>query len=498
MQIRTPDWVKHSVFYQIFPDRFAKGVDRAAGVPRTRRLEDWSAPPTAHGYKGGNLWGVIERLDYLQDLGVSALYFNPIFESASNHRYHTHDYYRVDPLLGGDEAFDELLDAAHRRGIRVVLDGVFSHVGRGFFFFNDIIENGPLSPWLDWFTVHDWPLSPYDASRPSNYASWKNNRALPQFNHAHAEVREYLMRVAEHWVRRGIDGWRLDEPRFVYSPDFWQEFRARVKSINPDAYIVGEEVGEPDRWLDGTQFDGVTNYQFTTHAIRFVSGGRLRPEYLSALDGTPFPVMGAREYAGEIELLLRRHAWEIQLTQFNFLSSHDTARVLTVAGGDEAAVELAAVLLLTYPGAPCIFYGDEVGLEGGRDPDCRRGFPPEGEWNRRLADCHRRLIALRRDSTALRTGGYQTLFAQGDAYGFARVAGDEEVIVAVNVGDGPASVEVGQSESQAGGGLRYRLKSRPDKTLYGGGRAAWHGGPESHVLRLSLPPRGCIVLGVSQ
>jgi glycosidase len=208
--------------------------------------------------------------------------------------------------------------------------------------------------------------------------------------------------------------------------------------------------------------------------------------------------MSAQEYAGEIDHLLRRHPWEIQLTQFNFLSSHDTARVLTVAGDDEATVELAALLLLTFPGAPCIFYGDEVGLPGGPDPDCRGAFPPEGKWRRGILDSHRRLIGLRRASKALRTGLYQNLFARGAAYVFARVDGDEEIIVALNVGDEPAEVEVKQRESQASAEFNYELRSRPDTTLYGGGRAAWHEAPGSHLLRLSLPPRGCIVLGASR
>ncbi|NEO88679.1 MAG: alpha-amylase, partial [Spirulina sp. SIO3F2] len=183
--IETPDWVKSAVFYQIFPDRFAIGTPPEDIFNPQIPLEAWNAPPTLQGYKGGNLWGVIENLDYLQNLGITAIYFTPIFQSASNHRYHTHDYYQVDPLLGGNPALQALLKAAHDRNIKIVLDGVFNHCSRGFFQFNDILENGPHSPWLDWFKVEGWPLSAYDGSRTANYRGWWNNRALPEFNHDH-------------------------------------------------------------------------------------------------------------------------------------------------------------------------------------------------------------------------------------------------------------------------------------------------------------------------
>jgi len=236
----TPDWVKHAVFYQIFPDRFA----RSDSLDKPHNLEPWDSDPTPFGYKGGDLVGVRERLDYLQDLGVTALYFNPIFQSACNHRYHTHDYYKVDPLLGGDEAFDALLVECQRRGVRMVLDGVFNHASRGFFQFNDVLENGPASPWLDWFTFYEHPANAYDHARPPGFQAWAGLHALPKLNTDNPQVREYLMRVGEYWLRKGIDGWRLDVPFEIHSDGFWQEFRQRAKSINPDAYIVGEIWGD--------------------------------------------------------------------------------------------------------------------------------------------------------------------------------------------------------------------------------------------------------------
>lgn len=214
----TPEWVKHAVFYQVFPDRFA----RSERVLKPRNLEPWDTDPTELGYKGGDLLGLAERLPYLEELGITALYLNPIFQSAANHRYHTHDYMQVDPLLGGDAAFEELLAACHERGIRVVLDGVFNHCSRGFFRFNDVLENGAASPWLDWFYFEEGghPANAYDLQRPPGYRAWVGLHALPKLNTDNPEAREYLMRVGEHWIERGIDGWRLDVPAEVTTDGF--------------------------------------------------------------------------------------------------------------------------------------------------------------------------------------------------------------------------------------------------------------------------------------
>ncbi|HKL88888.1 MAG TPA: glycoside hydrolase family 13 protein, partial [Salinibacter sp.] len=255
----TPDWAKHAVFYQIFPDRFARSgqVPHQDDVP----LKPWGAPPEEQGFQGGDLYGIVNNLDYLDDLGVTALYLNPIFASAANHRYHTYDYYEVDPLLGGNEALRELLDAAHARDIRVVLDGVFNHASRGFWPFHHVLENGPDSPYTDWFVIHDWPLRPY-ATEPDahNYAAWAGLPALPEFNTDHPAVRDFLFGVAKHWIDFGIDGWRLDVPAEIDDPPFWREFRDVVKTANPEAYLVGEIWDEAPAWLEGDRFDALMNY----------------------------------------------------------------------------------------------------------------------------------------------------------------------------------------------------------------------------------------------
>lgn len=480
MKIQTPDWVKHSVFYQIFPDRFDKIYPQKPNYLESIQWEEWDAKPTNQGYKGGNLWGVINKLDYLQDLGINAIYFTPIFQSACNHRYHTHDYYQIDPILGGNQAFLALLDAAHQRQIKIVLDGVFNHCSRGFFYFNDILENGPYSPWLNWFKIEKWPLSAYDGSKPANYVSWVDNRALPVFNHDHPDVREYLMEIAEYWLKLGIDGWRLDVPFEIKTPGFWQEFRERIKRINPDAYIVGEIWTDAREWLDGTQFDGVMNYLFTAPTIAFTAGDRVDLDLVKDRSYSPYPPLSAAEYAAKIQDLLSLYPWEIQLTQLNLLDSHDTARLISIAQGDQASVELATLLLFTFPGPPSIYYGDEVGLIGGIDPDCRRGFPDESKWDNQVLAYHKKLINLRHQNAALRTGKYQVLHAEGLIYVFARILDEECLIIAINSDKESGKIEVKLDD------LPYNMAS----LLYG--NPVLELGEKS--LQIKLEPRaGCII-----
>ena len=241
--IETPEWVKHAVFYQIFPDRFARSP--RTENPRGIRFKPWGSRPEIHDFQGGDLFGVVDHLDYLKGLGINAIYLNPIFSSASNHRYHTYDYYKVDPLLGGDPALRELIERAHALGIRVVLDGVFNHASRGFWQFHHILENGGNSPYIDWFTIEDWPLRPYPATPNDklNYLAWVGLPALPKLNTNNPGVRDMIMDVGRYGIEEfGIDGWRLDVPYEIDDDSFWQEFRRAVKEADPQAYICGRGV----------------------------------------------------------------------------------------------------------------------------------------------------------------------------------------------------------------------------------------------------------------
>jgi len=444
---QTPAWVQDAIFYQIFPDRFA----RSATVPKPNNLEAWDAPPTIQGFKGGDLMGVVEHLDYLQDLGVNALYFCPVFQSTANHRYHTHDYYNVDPILGGNAVFTRLLREAHARGMRVVLDGVFNHASRGFFQFNHLLENGGNSPFLDWFTVYQWPLRPYGpGDGKPGYWAWWDDPALPKFNTNTAAVREFLWGVAEHWVRQGIDGWRLDVPNEIDDDEFWREFRRRVKRANPDAYIVGEIWGDARRWLAGDQFDAVMNYLFTKACLGFFAGERGIDR--SAIAGTgldPVESLSAEGFAQAIDHLLGMYAWTATLAQLNLLDSHDTARFLRMARGDTSALRLAYLFQMTFPGAPCIYYGDEIGMVGGKNvEDARRGFTwDRGSWDDKLRAYLKRCTALRHANPVLRRGDYTGLGGRNGLYVFARHLDGDVAIVALNASGDDQRIEVEMPES---------------------------------------------------
>jgi neopullulanase len=429
--VHTPDWVKHAVFYQVFPDRFARS-SRTKHLPGLK-FQQWGSPPTHDGFQGGDLYGVVDKLDYLEELGITALYLTPIFTSASNHRYHTYDYMSVDPLLGGDVALRELIDKAHDRNMRVVLDGVFNHTGRGFWQFHHILENGGNSPYIDWFTVHDWPLQPYPTKRsqPANYACWWGLPALPKLNTNTPAVREFIFEVARHWIRFGIDGWRLDVPHEIDDDDFWRTFRQVVKGENPEAYICGEIWHEARRWLQGDQFDAVMNYLFTGPAMSFFAADTLRTDFKH--EHLPLAKIDAPQFARLVDQMYGYYDWEINLVQMNLLDSHDMPRAAWLMQ-DESALRLCVLLQMTMPGAPCIYYGDEVGMTGGADPDCRRAFPwhDEPSWNYDLLKFYRRAVALRRTHSSLRVGHIKTLHAEGQVYAFSREHGGQQAVVVFN------------------------------------------------------------------
>ena len=430
--VKTPDWVKRAVFYQIFPDRFARSsqIQHVRGI----QFKPWGSPPDDQGFQGGDLYGVAEKLDYLKDLGVTALYLNPIFSSASNHRYHTFDYLTVDPLLGGNEALRHLLDEAHARAMHVVLDGVFNHASRGFWAFHHILENGGNSPYLDWFHIHDWPLNPYPRSgkERTNYAAWWDNAALPKFNTANQGVRDYLLEVSKFWIDFGIDGWRLDVPEEINDPGFWQEFRTVVKTSNPDAYIVGEIWHDAEEWLQGDRFDAVMNYVFSRYAMGFFGAETLRTDQRPG--GFDLDPLTSRLFAKRVERMVNLHHPEITQAQMNLLDSHDTARILWMFQGEESALRLSLLFQMVMPGTPCIYYGTEIGMTGGPDPDCRGAFPwdaPE-EWNQELLAYTRDAINLRHLHPALSVGSYRTLLHEHGLFGLRRDYEGQSVVVIFN------------------------------------------------------------------
>ncbi len=410
----VPYWVEDAIFYQIFPDRFANGDTRNDPV----NVQPWGSTPTLTGFQGGDLAGIIQKFDYLLDLGVNAVYINPIFQSPSNHRYNTTDYYRIDPKLGSSGEFKDLLELAHRNGVRIILDGVFNHAGRGFWAFNDILENQAQSPYKDWFHIQRFPVDAYSPGPAKDYLGWWDLKSLPKFNTDHPAARRYLLDVARYWTAQGIDGWRLDVPNEIDDDAFWAEFREIVRSVNPEAYLVGEIWEADPRWANDTHFDGLLNYPLRTALLGFLD-----------------QKLTATEFGRQAEALLGIYPRENAYAMFSMLGSHDTERILTHCGGDINKVRLAMMFQFSYPGVPVVYYGDEIGLEGEEDPDCRQAFPwDESRWKPGLRPFVQRLVAIRKRLATLRRGNMVRLLADDKrgVFVFARTLGVEQVVIALN------------------------------------------------------------------
>lgn len=408
-----PAWVKDAVFYQIFPERFANGDSSL----NPDNVQPWGGTPKPDNFFGGDLQGVIDHLDHLTELGITGIYFTPVFTATTNHKYDTEDYMQVDPHFGDVETLKRLVDACHERGIRVLLDAVFNHAGRTFAPFVDVLEKGEASAYKDWFHVREFPLQVVD--NIPNYDAFAFEPLMPKLNTENPEVKEYLLKVAEYWIREvGIDGWRLDVANEV-DHEFWRDFRKVVKRANPEAYILGEIWHESAPWLEGDKFDAVMNYPFTDAVLDFFVYGKL----------------DAEGFANSIGKQLSRYPLQASEVAFNLLDSHDTPRLLTLADGDKNKLKLAALFQFTFMGTPCIYYGDEIGMDGEGDPDCRKCM----EWNpamqdRGLFNYYRKLIEIRSSHPALRTGSFTFLEAgpQGTKLAYERSLGDDLILVLIN------------------------------------------------------------------
>ncbi|MFA5836690.1 MAG: glycoside hydrolase family 13 protein [Bellilinea sp.] len=459
-----PSWVFDSVFYQIFPDRFANG--NPANDPPNKQA--WGTPPDIVHFQGGDLAGIQQKLDYLTDLGVNAIYLNPIFLSPSTHRYNTVNYYKIDPKLGTMSDFHSFLTAAHQKGMRVVLDGVFNHCGRGFFAFNDILENDGDSPYMDWFHVQRFPLQAYTSGKATNYTAWWGFKSLPKFNTDYPAVRQYLLDVGRYWIEQGIDGWRLDVPNEINDDAFWADFRNTVRAANPDAYLIGEIWEIDARWVGDKHFDGLMNYPVRKAILGLLTGER---------DNAGF--------VADIETILKAYPYENMLAMYSLLGSHDVERIRTLLGGSIEKTRLANTLLFGLPGVPAIYYGDEVGVEGGRDPDCRRAFPwNEKDWQRGLLEHIRQLAQIRKAYPALRRGQISFPKASQISGGSAwlrTLPGSQTIWVAANPTDMASTLSIhGLNEMPVEGDFSNLLDdTRPgrcDKGVFTAPLGAWGGG----------------------
>lgn len=386
---QVPGWAKDAVFYQIMPERFANGDP--GNDPEV--TEAWGGKPERTNFFGGDLRGVIQHLDYLVDLGVNAIYFTPLFVSPSNHKYDIIDYKKVDPHFGDNELLKVLVDLCHEKGVRVMLDAVFNHCSKEFPPFQDVLKNGKESKYIDWFHIKSFPLEVVDGV--PTYHTFGFFEDMPKFNTANPEVRSYLLEVAEYWIKEiKLDGWRLDVSDEI-DHHFWRDFRKVVKRANPEAYIVGEVWSDSLSWLQGDQFDSVMNYPFSSTVLEFFSGK-----------------MDSYTFSSKIGALLMRYPQQTNEVIFNLLCSHDTPRLLNCMEEDKRKMKLAAAFLFTFMGTPCIFYGDEIGLTGGGDPDCRKCM----EWDPAKQDLelhgfYRTMIHLRRQHHALRGSHFRVLNA---------------------------------------------------------------------------------------
>ena len=411
----VPEWVIDAVFYQIFPDRFRHGSEPWRGDPNQ---------PADRTACGADLAGILDALPYLEDLGINALYLTPIFHAGSYHKYDTIDYKAIDPAFGTNEQFGELVASLHDRGMRIVLDGVFNHCSDRHPFFLDVMARGKKSDNWDWFTIDG------DAVRtdPPNYVRWAGVASMPEWNHRNPKVRAYLLDVVRYWIQAfDIDGWRLDTVEYL-PPDFVREIREASKEVRSDAYVLGEVMSLGTPWFKLDAVDGVMHYKLWEALVAFLGHETWDAKVFSfSLYGTWFSYPEAANYAS-----------------YTLISSHDKPRFLTQCGGDIRRLCLAAAFQFTYPGPPAVYYGDEVGLEGGEDPDNRRCFPWDSDtWNETVHSTFRSLIGLRRRETALRRGRVIPLQAEGRTIVYAREHEGERILVALNADhDQPAHVDL--------------------------------------------------------
>ncbi len=444
-----PDWVADQVFYQIFPDRFARSKDRtpeqdsvywhhAAGREIVRR--EWYEPltPEAGGstFYGGDLDGISEKLPYLKRLGVTALYLNPVFVAPSVHKYDTQDYRHVDPQFGSDAALLRLRHTTREQGMRLVLDGVFNHSGDTHAWFDRHTADSagachnPASPQRSWYSFSPDGLA----------LDWLGYASLPKLDYSARGVVDEIYRaensIVRHWLREpwGMDGWRLDVVHMLGEGGGAANnllhvagIRQAAKETRPDAYVFGEHFGDARQWLQADAEDAAMNYRgFTFPLWAFLANTDISydPQQIDAQTC----IAWMEQYRAAL-------SHQQQLRMFNQLDSHDTPRFKSLLGHDVARLPLGVAWLFCWPGVPCIYYGDEVGVDGDMDPMCRKPFPwDKTQQDTALLALYQRLAKLRKQSQALRRGGCHIVHATGDVVVFARILGRERVLVAINRG----------------------------------------------------------------
>ncbi len=403
-------WAQESVVYQIFPDRFNNG-DKKNDPENTL---PWGEEVSTTTNFGGDLQGIIDKLEYLQELGINIIYLTPIFESSSNHKYNIKDYYKIDPYFGDIDKAKELVEKAHNLGMKIIFDGVFNHTGHDFYAFKDVYEKGEASPYKDWYFIDSFPVDIHKV----NYTTFANNEyTLPKLNSNNPEVIEYFLKVGEFWIMElGIDGWRLDVCDEV-DHKFWRAFRERIKKIKPDAFIIGEIQHEGISFLKGDQLDSIMNYPFRSVCVEFIAKENI----------------DAKKAVDILESNRSQYIHSINKQLLNLIESHDTPRFLTESQGDTSKLTLAAVLQYTYIGIPYIYYGAEIGMDGGVDPFCRGCMNWKDEkQDKKLLNLYKRLNYIRKSYKSLVHGSFKLVKAEGGLLAFEREYSGERILVVIN------------------------------------------------------------------
>lgn len=407
--IAFPEWSKGLIYYQIFPDRFNNGDtsnDRSDCVK-------WGSRPTRENYMGGDLQGILQKLPYLTELGVECLYLTPIFEGDFNHKYAITDYFKIDPSFGTKEDFRALVEECHQNKIRIILDGVFNHTGIHFQPFEDVLHNQADSCYKDWFYFTGFPayISHHSYECVGAY-KW-----MPKLNTSNLEVREFILQVMEYWIKEfGIDGWRLDVADEVDSI-VWQEARVRLKEKYPEILLIGETWGYASAMVAGHELDSAMNYVFSDTLKAFFATNEIR----------------AKEFDNRLNHMLSRYFEACNQVMYNLIDSHDTPRFLFLCGGEKEKLKIAAAFQFLFPGSPAIYYGDEIGMSGDNDPDCRKAMQWD-EPDESLFEWYKKLITIRKREPAIRKGRYFTNVCKEAAnlFGFVRCYEKEEVYAVFN------------------------------------------------------------------
>lgn len=407
----VPDWVESSVFYQIFPERFFNGDP----TNDPENIVQWGSKPTRDNFMGGDLKGIIEKIKYLKDIGVNAIYLNPIFEAPSNHKYDTIDYFKIDTHFGSLDDFKSLVYKCHKNSIRVILDGVFNHCGYYLSQFQDVISNGEASRYKDWFYIENYPLDPDNL----NYECVGYYKWMPKLRIGNPEVKDYFLNVAKYWIEEtGIDGWRLDVADEV-DFTFWQEFRKLVKSIKPECFILAETWRENRDMLKGDQMDSVMNYPLRDALVDFFAKQSITSSELDS----------------RINRLIGAYSKPVHNSVFNIIGSHDTDRFLTLCDNDKRKLKLAAAFQFCLPGIPVIYYGDETGMTGENDPDCRKAMEwDENKQDMEILNWYKKIVNLRKSHPELMLGEFMSNICDDDLnlYGFLRKHEEDVSYIAVN------------------------------------------------------------------